>query len=82
MKNPPMRSPRFKLAGLFHFARLLDKIRLHHAGQLPGEYHPNFGFAHGLDGHLCGFLGVEFIALSERVRQGGTDEEIAEWCFQ
>ena len=29
----------------------------------------------GLDGHLCGFLGIEFAALSERVKQGGTDEE-------
>jgi hypothetical protein len=36
----------------------------------------------GLDGHLCGFLGVEFSAVCERVRHGGTDDEIAEWCFQ
>jgi gluconokinase len=34
-----------------------------------------------LDGHLCGFLGVEFTALCERVWQGGSDDEIAEWCF-
>ncbi len=31
---------------------------------------------------MCGFLGIEFDALCERVRQGGTDDEIAEWCFQ
>jgi hypothetical protein len=81
MKNPPMRSPRVQVAGLFHFARMLDKIRLHWAGKLPEEYRPNFGRAFGLDGQLCGFLGVEFEALCERVKEGGSDEELAEWCF-
>ena len=82
MINPPFRSPTVKLAGLFHFARLLDKIRRHFEDTLPEEYRPNFGLAVGLDGHLCGFLGVEFADLCERVRQGGGDETIAEWCFQ
>ena len=82
MTNPPFRSPRVQLAGLCHFARMLDKIRLHVAGQLPAEYQPNLGLAYGLDGHLCGFLGVEFSALCERVRHGGSDDEVAEWCFQ
>ena len=82
MLNPPFRGPNVKLAGLVHFARLLDKIRLHAAGDLPEEYHPNLGLSHGLDGHLCGFLGVDFTALCERVRQGGEDAAIAEWCFQ
>ena len=85
MLHPPFRSPRVKVAGLYHFARLLDKIRLHLAGALPEEYHANFGLygmRRGLDGNLCGFLGVDMQALCERVEQGGTDEEIAEWCFQ
>ncbi len=81
MLNPPFRGPRERVAGLCHLARLLDKIRLHHLGQLPEEYHPNFGLSVGLDGHLCGFLGVGFDELCERVRQGGADEEIAGWCF-
>ncbi len=82
MIDPPFRSPGAKVAGLVHFARLLDKIRLHQAGRLPEEYQPNFGLSVGLDGMLCGFLGVEFAALCERIRQGGSDEEIAEWCFE
>ena len=82
MLNPPFRSPRERVGGLCHFGRLLDKIRLHHRGQLPDEYRPNFGLGLGLDGHLCGFLSVDFGALCERVREGGTDEEIAEWCFE
>lgn len=82
MRNPPFRSPRVKVCGLYHLGRMLDKIRLHLAGMLPDEYRPNFGRSFGLDGHLCGFLGVEFDSLCERVRLGGTDGEIAEWCFQ
>jgi len=30
---------------------------------------------------VCKFLGVEFTELAERTLQGGTDEEILEWCF-
>ena len=81
MLNPPFRGPRERVGGLYHLGRLLDKIRLHQRGELPDEYHPNFGLSVGLDGHLCGFLGIGFDALCERVREGGTDEEIVEWCF-
>ena len=35
----------------------------------------------GLDGQMCGFLGVEFKDLETRIAQGGTDDEIAEWIF-
>lgn len=82
MKVEGLRSPYDKLAGLYHLGRMLDKIRLHQAGKLPADYHPNFGLSVGLDGHLCGFLNLEFTSISQRVQQGGTDEEIAEWCFQ
>jgi hypothetical protein len=81
MFNPPFRSPREKVGGLYHFGRMLDKIRLNLRGELPEEYKPNLGLSIGLDGHCCGFLGVEFSALVERTRQGGTDDEILEWCF-
>jgi hypothetical protein len=82
MKVPGLRSPTVKLAGLVHFARMLDKIRLHEAGKLPPEYLPNLGLSVGLDGHLCGFLDVEFDAIVARVRAGDGDEQVAEWCFQ
>ena len=82
MKVEGLRSPYQKVANLYHLGRMLDKIRLQQAERLPSEYLPNFGLSAGLDGHLCGFLSVEFSAVCERVRQGGTDDEIAEWCFQ
>jgi hypothetical protein len=82
MKVEGLRSPYEKIGGLYHLGRMLDKIRLHQANRLPEEYHRNFGLSIGLDGHLCGFLGVEFSAVCERVRQGGSGDEIAQWCFQ
>jgi gluconokinase len=37
--NFPLRSPNAKTDGVVFFARLVDKIRLHAAGQLPDGYH-------------------------------------------
>jgi hypothetical protein len=82
MKIEGLRSPYEKLGGLYHFARMLDKIRLHQVGRLPEEYYANFGLNVGLEGHHCGFLGVEFAAVCERAKQGGTDEEVVVWCVQ
>ncbi len=65
--------------GLRYFPRMLDKIRLEAKGQLDPEYHENMG--RGADRRLIKFLRVEYDKLSARVRQGGTDEEILEWCF-
>ena len=81
MKNPPFRSPRAKLGGLHHFARMVDKIRCDIDGTLPEEYRPNLGLSIGLDGHLCGFLGVAFSDVHERISEGMSDEEVVEWCF-
>ena len=77
-----LRSPYDRTVGnLHHLGRMLDKIRLQQAGRLPEEYHRNYGLSVGLDGQLCGFLGVEFTDVEARVRAGGTDAEIAEWVF-
>jgi gluconokinase len=77
MNVPNLRSPYAQVGGLYYFARLLDKIRLHAAGQLPQEYHANLGG--GFDSRAMSFLWVEYPALVERVKQGGTDEEILAW---
>jgi hypothetical protein len=77
--DPPFRSPRERVGGLYYFGRMLDKIRCHLRDELPEEYRPNFGV--GLDGMLCGMLGVAHADLIERMRGGGGDEEILEWCY-
>jgi hypothetical protein len=77
-----LRSPYEKTpGGLHHLGRMFDKIRLMQAGKLPADFHRNYGLSVGLDGQLCGFLGVDFAAVEARVQQGGTDAELAEWIF-
>jgi hypothetical protein len=65
-----------------YFARMLDKIRLHASGELHEDYHRNLGAENAADGICCNFLRVDYRDLRERVLQGGTDEEILEWCFE
>jgi len=77
--DPPFRSPRERVGGLYYSGRMLDKIRCHLRDELPEEYRPNFGV--GLDGMLCGMLGVAHADLIERMRVDGSDEEILEWCY-
>jgi gluconokinase len=79
MKIPGLRSPYETVGGLYHFGRMLDKIRLHAARSLPADYIPNLGT--GFDGRVCQFLGIDYAKLVERVQQGGTDDEILTWCF-
>ncbi len=75
---PGLRSCYAKVGRLVFFGRMLDKIRLDAAGQLPADYHGNLGV--GFDGRTCAFLGVEYAALKTHVLVGGTDEELLAWC--
>jgi gluconokinase len=75
---PGLRSIYLKTGRLVYFARMLDKIRLHAAGQLPPEYVENLGI--GFDGRCCAFLQVDYAALKTRTLAGGTDEELLAWC--
>ena len=71
-----------KVGGMFYFARMLDKIRLHARGELHSDYHANLGGKRTADEFCCGFLRVEYAELRERVLQGGTDLELLRWCFE
>jgi len=78
----PLRSPNVKTNGVVFFARLVDKIRLHAAGQLPPGYH--VGFMEGnrtFDDRFCSFFDVPWDALSARVLEGGSDQELLDWAF-
>ena len=77
MKVEGLRSPQKKVGGLYHFGRMIDKIRLFCEGKLPEEYLSFRGLATGLDGHLCSFLEINYDQLEERVKAGGTDEDRA-----
>jgi gluconokinase len=80
----PLRSPNSTVGGIVVFGRILDKIRLFaKEGKLPEGYHlgPIEG-ARTFDDRVCRFLNVSFEALSRRTLEGGSDEDVLEWCFQ
>jgi hypothetical protein len=72
------KSPNDTVGGMRYFGRMLDKIRLHDRGELPDEYHRNMGRARAADGVCLNFLRINYNDLKERVRAGGTDEEVLE----
>jgi hypothetical protein len=76
------KSPKEMTRGMIYFPRMLDKIRLHARGELHDDYHKNLGTLRAADGACCNFLRVHYRDLRERVLQGGTDEEILNWCFE
>lgn len=79
----PIRSARDQVLGIYVFGRIIDKIRLHAEGKLPEGYH--LGIIPGgrtFDDRVCRFLGVEYASLRDRVLEGGSDEEVMEWCFE
>jgi gluconokinase len=79
MRELGLRSPSAKVGGIVYFGRLIDKIRQHEKGQLPSDYQANLG--RGFDSTCATFFRVDYNRLLERVKQGGTDEEILQWCF-
>lgn len=72
------RSPHDEIDGIIYFPRMCDKIRLHHQGELPAEYHANLGS--GMDLWTCQFLGVDYEGLAEQVRAGASDEMALAWA--
>lgn len=78
---PGLRSPYDQVGGLVHFGRMLDKIRLHAAGQLPPAWVTALGSATGFDGLCCRFLTIDYPALDRETREGKTDEELLQWAF-
>jgi gluconokinase len=79
MNIPNLRSCHDTVGGIVYFGRMLDKIRLHAQGKLPADYQANLG--QGFDGRCCSFLRVSYDNLIARVKQGGIDDEILQWCF-
>jgi gluconokinase len=68
--------------GLIYFARMLDKIRLRAEGRLAEDYFTGVEDPTFFDARCTRFLGVKYDELAGRTLQGGSDEEILEWCFE
>jgi hypothetical protein len=73
-------SPNEQTGGLYYFARMVDKIRLHQAGELREDLHANLGLA--MDDWCCQFLRVAYADVVEQVRSGASTEEVWDWCLQ
>jgi hypothetical protein len=69
------RSPKALLGGIAHLGRLIDKIRLRHAGKIQDYNYITVGF----DKYLIDFLEIDPKAFEQRVLVGGTDEELFGW---
>lgn len=78
MKTP--RSPHDSIHGLVYFPRMVEKIRLHAAGELGEDCVPNLG--KGFDDRCCRFLGVSYEELAKAVSTGLEDEEVWAWASQ
>ena len=71
--------------GLLGRAAVLGTLRdrveasMHAKGELPSDYHGNLG--KGFDEKCVKFLRVDYDEMVERVKEGGTDKEILDWCF-
>ena len=68
-----------KTRGVFYFARMCSKIRLHAEGKLPKDYHEELG--QGFDGRTCRYLGVHYEDVRAQVLSGKSDAEVLNWCF-
>ena len=71
-----------KTKGLIYFARMLDKIRLHAAGRLADGYFVGVEDPTFFDSRCTRLLGVDYDELAKRTLEGGSDEEILDWCFE
>lgn len=81
MKVPGLRSDYIKVGGLVFFGRMLDKVRLKAAGRLPSDYYTGTADRTHFDARCTRFLQIDYDALRGRTLEGGTDEEILEWCY-
>jgi hypothetical protein len=69
-----------KTRGMFYFARMCSKIRLHGESKLPEDYFDMLG--RGFDGRTCRYLGVSYESVREQVLSGKSNEEVLDWCHE
>jgi hypothetical protein len=80
---PGLRSPFDQVNGLVYFGRMLDKIRLAAAGQLPEGWQAARGTAMptSFDARYCRFLQIDYATLETETLKGGSDEQLLAWAF-
>lgn len=79
-----LRSPYDQVSGLVYFGRMLDKIRLHAANQLPEDWTPWLGSKQKgtFDDRCCRFLNIDYDDITQETLKGKkSDEELLEWAY-
>jgi hypothetical protein len=69
------------MAGWMHLPRLIDKVRLQQAGQLPTDYEPHY-LRKGFDAkwlELANVTDDDFVAI---VKASVTDGEVCDWVLK
>ncbi len=81
MNAPPLRSPHDKVGGLYHFGRMVDKIRANAVSPLGENYEPFMG--KGFDGRVCNFLKISYYDLRDQLLANpeATAESMLEWAY-
>src|SRR3954469_1921815 len=82
---PGLRSPFDQIKGIVHFGRMLDKMRLAAASNLPPEWEASRGVKSptSFDSLCCRFLQINYAALEAETLKGDrSDEQLLEWAFQ
>jgi hypothetical protein len=79
MKIQGIKSCYEKTGGMFYFARMCSKIRLHAKGALPKEYDEFLG--EGFDGRTCRYLSVSYCDVKRETLSGKSVEEVLQWCI-
>jgi len=78
MKQPPI-SAFDATSGMLYFGRMLDKIHKHARGELREDFLQNLGGA--LDERCADYLRVPYADIAQRTLEGGSPEDILQWCF-
>lgn len=74
-----LRLPRETLAGCVWLARLVDKARLHKAGNLPMDYTQFLGHPRGVDGRFLRHFGLDRDSTIESLGNAINDLTAAKW---
>jgi hypothetical protein len=82
MKDQTPCSDYVETLGINFFARMLDKVRLSAKGLLPDGYNLGFSDPTSFDARFCRFWEIDYDQLAARTLQGGTNQELLEWCFR
>jgi len=68
--------------GVFFFARMLDKVRLHAKGLLPPGYNVGFNDPTSFDARFCRFWEIDFEEARAKALETDNNDTVFDFCFR